>query len=57
MRRHIHKFIKTCIACACATAHFRFVVTLQSKYMKCAPALPKYFTRTMYKLYVNHILI
>ena len=56
MRRHIHKFIKPCITCACATAHFRFVVTLQSNYMKCSPALPKYFTCTIYTVCWSHLV-
>ena len=54
MRRHIHKFIKPCITCACAMAHFRFVVTLQSNIWN-VHLLYLNNLHVQCTLYVNHI--
>ena len=55
IRRHIHKFIKPCITCACAKAHFRFVVTLQSNIWN-VHLLYLNNSHVQCTLYVNHIL-
>ena len=56
IRRHIHKFIKPCITCACAKAHFRFVVTLQSNNIWNVHLLYLNNLHVQCTLYVNHIL-